>query len=278
MLSSAIIIFREVLEAALLVGILAAATRSVAGRSLWIAAGVATGLAGAALLAGFTDVIANLASGVGQELLNAGILLLAVFMLAWHNIWMSSHGKAMADSARNIGNSIREGRSELSALFLVVSAAVLREGAETVLFMYGVSISDGSNSQDMLLGSLLGLLAGLLTGYVLYRGLMRIPLHTLFKTTGLLILLMAGGMASQAAGMLTQANLITFMSTPLWDSSNLLSPSSAAGVVLHALTGYEAQPTGMQVIIYVLTILFIAAGMYLVSRPDKQTVPASKFD
>lgn len=272
MLSASIIIFREVLEAALLIGILAAATRSIAGRTLWIAGGVVAGLAGAAVLAGFTDVIASLASGVGQELLNAGILILAVFMLAWHNIWMSSHGKDMANSARNVGTSIREGRSELSALFVVVSMAVLREGAESVLFMYGIALSDGSDSQDMLLGGFLGLLAGLSVGYVLYRGLMRIPLHKLFKTTGLLILLMAGGMASQAAGMLTQADLISIMSTPLWDSSDLLSPASAAGVVLHALTGYEAQPTGLQVTAYLVTILLIAVGMHLASWQDRPTL------
>ena len=86
MFATAVIVFREVLEAALIIGILAAATRSVPGRSRWLLGGLVAGLAGSALVAASTDVISAMASGVGQELLNAGILGIAVLMLAWHNI------------------------------------------------------------------------------------------------------------------------------------------------------------------------------------------------
>lgn len=276
MLSSAIIIFREVLEAALLIGILAAATRSVPNRAYWLAAGVGMGLAGAAVLAGFTDTISTMASGVGQEILNAIILTVAVVMLAWHNIWMASHGKAMAQSARAVGNAIRDGRSELSALFIVVSLAVLREGAESVLFLYGVAISGEADNNAMLAGGFIGVLAGLFTGYIIYRGLLRVPLQLLFQGTAALILLMAGGMASQATAMLTQANLVTVLTNPLWDSSALISPTSVAGVILRALTGYEAQPSGIQVIVYLLTMTLIAAGMYLADGSRRQARTANQ--
>src|SRR4051812_41916079 len=103
MFATAIIVFREALEASMLIGIIAAATRSVPGRNRWLGAGILAGLAGAGVLALFTGRIADLASGIGQELFNAGILGVAVAMLAWHNIWMSSHGAALAREAKRTG-------------------------------------------------------------------------------------------------------------------------------------------------------------------------------
>ncbi len=84
MFGTAVIVFREMLEAALIVGIVAAATRDVPKRGRWIVAGVLCGLLGAAIVAGFTDRISQLASGVGQEIFNASVLGIAVLMLGWH--------------------------------------------------------------------------------------------------------------------------------------------------------------------------------------------------
>ena len=142
MFATAVIVFREVLEAALIIGIVAAATRSIPGRDRWLVAGVAAGLAGAGAVALGTESIARMASGMGQEMFNATILGLAVVMLAWHNLWMSSHGAALAANARNVGNAIRDGRRECSVLLVVVGLAVLREGSETVLFLYGIAASE----------------------------------------------------------------------------------------------------------------------------------------
>ena len=143
MLATAIIIFREVLEAALIIGILAAATRNISGSRRWLVAGVLVGLIGSGMVAASTDVIGQLANGIGQEIFNAIVLGIAVTMLAWHNIWMSSHGAALAANASALGRDISDGRSESSALFLIVGLAVLREGSESVLFLYGIAASDG---------------------------------------------------------------------------------------------------------------------------------------
>ncbi len=160
MLGSLVIVFREVLEAAILIGILAAATRAIPGRNRWLAGGVVAGLLGAGLVAVFMDVIGQMASGIGQELFNAGVLGIAVIMLAWHNIWMSSHGAALAADARSVGQSIRDGQRECSILLIVVGLAVLREGAETVLFLYGIAAAEGGKAGAMWLGSLSGLALG----------------------------------------------------------------------------------------------------------------------
>lgn len=271
MLATAVIVFREVLEAALIVGIVAAATRTIPGRNRWLAAGIAAGLAGASLVALGTDTIAGMASGMGQELFNASVLGIAVAMLAWHNLWMSSHGAALAANARGVGNSIRDGRSECSVLLVVVGLAVLREGSETVLFLYGIAASDGGASLSMLAGGIAGIVAGVVVGYLVYAGLLRIPLRWFFTATGVLVLFLAAGMASQAASFLVQADLLPSLASPLWDTSTIVPQGSVAGTLLHSLIGYDARPAGMQIVFYVTVLVAIAAGMLLAGKSGPHT-------
>ncbi len=269
MFAAAVIVFREVLEAAIVIGIIAAATRSVPARGRWLAAGLLAGLAGSALVAVFADAIGAMASGLGQELFNAGVLGIAVLMLAWHNIWMSSHGAALAAEARTVGGDIRDGRRSLSILLVVVGLAVLREGSETVLFLTGIAASEGSGSGPMLLGGLVGILAGAAVGYGLYAGLLRVPMRWFFGATGLLVLLLAAGMASQAALFLIQAALLPSLAAPLWDTSALLPVNSVLGMLLHSLVGYDPRPAGMQIVFYTLALAAIAGGMGLANRPRR---------
>lgn len=263
MLGTAIIIFREVLEAALIIGILAAATRTISGSRRWLVAGVLAGLAGSAMVAASTDAIGELADGIGQELFNAIVLGIAVLMLAWHNIWMSSHGKALAASASAMGKDIREGRIESSVLFLIVGLAVLREGSESVLFLYGIAASEESGQSGMLLGGLSGALAGVAVGYGIYAGLVRLPVRWFFSATSALVLLLAASMASQSAHYLIQADLLPSLASPLWDSSAVLPEHSALGMVLHTLIGYDSNPAGMQLVFYLAALVAIGLGMYL---------------
>jgi high-affinity iron transporter len=100
MLATLLIVFREVIEAGLIVGIVLAATKGVPSRGLWVGYGVVGGVAGAWLVAAFAGEIAPLFEGAGQELFNAGILLVAVVMLTWHNVWMASHGRTIAPETR----------------------------------------------------------------------------------------------------------------------------------------------------------------------------------
>lgn len=261
MFGTAIIVFREILEAAIIIGIVAAATREVPGRTRWLVAGLLAGLTGACVIAGFTEKISELASGMGQELFNAIVLGVAVLMLAWHNIWMASHGVELAAHASRVGTAIRDGRKECSILLLIVGLAVLREGSETVLFLYGIAASQGIGASTLMLGGLLGAAAGIAAGYALYAGLVRIPMRWFFTATGVLVLLLAAGMASQAAHFLIQADLLPSLASPLWDSSALLQENSVPGMLLHSLIGYESHPAGMQVLFYGITLILIGAGM-----------------
>jgi len=247
MLNAALIVFRETLEAALIIGIVAAATRQIARNGLWIALGVAIGLAGAVGVASLAGQIGQWAKGMGHELFNAAVLAIAVVMLAWHNIWMASHGRQLADDARKIGSSATSGELAISAVTVAVALTVLREGSETVLFFFGIFAGARASVADLVQGCLLGLLAGAIAGVLIYRGLMRIPVRHFFTVTAWLLLLVAAGMAAQLAQILIQADLIPAIVQPLWDTTAIVAPDSALGTFLHALVGYEAQPSATQV-------------------------------
>jgi len=275
MIATALIVFREVLEAALIVGIVSAATRGIPGRARWIAAGLAAGIAGSIAVAGGAELISHLAEGMGQELFNASILLLAVLMLGWHNIWMTSHGRELAANARRVGSDVRSGAKAMSVVLIVIGVAVLREGSETVLFLYGVAASGDTARTSMMLGGALGVAAGIAIGVLLFRGLLRIPLKWFFSVTSALVLLLAAGMSAQAARFLVQANMLPSLANPLWDTSAIVSNSSVAGKALTGLVGYDAQPAGMQIAAFVVVLAAIALGMALVRRRESAAPTAS---
>ena len=273
MFGPAIIVFRETLEAALLIGIVAAASRDLLGRGRWITAGIALGAFGAGMVALAAGRIAQLFEGMGQELFNAAILALAIAMLAWHQIWMSAHGKAMAADARQLANQVRDGKNALSAMFIVIALAVLREGAESVLFLYGL-LSGGDTTRGALLaGGFAGLLAGAALGYMLYAGMLRVPTRMFFGVISVLLILLTAGMASKMTQLLVQADVLPSLASPLWDTSALLPRDSALGVLMHALAGYESRPVGMQVVFYLITIALIVIGSAWARR---SAVPSGK--
>ena len=278
MLAIAIIVFREVLEAALVVGIVLAASQGVVGRGLWVGSGIAAGVLGAALVAACAGAIAAAVNGIGQELFNAAILFTAVAMLGWHNIWMNRHGRELAAAAAALGKAVLGRSRPLYALALVVGIAVLREGSEAVLFLYGIAIASGVGALSILGGGILGLAGGAAIGAVIYFGLLAIPLRRLFAVTSWLILLLAAGLASQAAAFLMQANLLPSLGNELWDTSSILSERSPLGVLLHVLIGYSAQPAGIQVVFYLGTLISIGTLMRVVGRvPLTASRPATSF-
>src|SRR5690242_3540661 len=233
MLPTALIVFREVLEAALVVGIVLAASQGVPRRGAWVGTGILGGIAGAALVAGFAEQIAAALAGIGQELFNAAVLFTAVAMLGWHNIWMGRHGRELAIDAGDVGKLVLSGARPLYALAVVVGLAVLREGSELVLFLYSIAAANRTTAADFAGGIALGMVGGVATGGALYLGLLRIPLRHLFSATSVMILLLAAGMAAQGAAFLEQADLLPALGNNLWNTSFLLADDSVLGRVLH---------------------------------------------
>lgn len=259
MLGSAVVVFRETLEAALIIAIVMGASRGVAARGRWIGAGVVLGIVGALVVAAFAGAISQAVQGRGQEVFNAAVLLVAVAMLAWHNVWMSSHARKHVEEMRHLGHDVSVGAKPMSAMLAVTALAVLREGAETVLFLYGLMATGGS--AGLALGGILGLIGGTAIGVLLYFGLLRVPLRHFFTVTGVIVLLLAAGLASSAAGFLVQAGLLPAIVNQVWDTSGILSVGSLAGRMLHVLVGYNDRPTGVELLFYVVTLVTIVALM-----------------
>jgi high-affinity iron transporter len=261
MLGALIIVFREVIEAGLIIGIVMAATRGVAGRGRWVTYGLIAGVLGAALVATFAGAISDAFQGSGQELFNAAVLSIAVCMLMWHNAWMARHGREIAAEMRQIGAAVSEGVKPLTALAVVVGLAVLREGSEVVLFLYGIAAS-GTSGMSLLVGGVLGVVAGAAFTALTYYGLLAIPTRYIFSVTSWLIALLAAGLAAQAVQFLNNGGVMVVLDHTVWNTSWLLSEGSLLGRLLHTLIGYTERPTELQLIVYIGTLV----AMWLLMR------------
>ncbi len=266
--ATAIIIFREILEIALIVGVLMAATRGVAGRLLLIAAGLVLGALGSAALAVSTDMISDMMDGVGQEVFNAGVMFTAVALLCWTALWMRKHGRELTQHLRQVGQEVTSGDKPLYALVFIVALTTLREGAEMVLFVQGQLMIGQASMAQIVSGCVTGAVLGLLAGAALYAGLLRAAQKHLLAVTGWMLILLAAGLAAQGVQFLIQADVISHFTQNLWDSSALLEEESAVGMVLQTLVGYTARPSAVELAVY-LTVLLGVGGVYYRSGSRK---------
>ena len=147
-----------------------------------------------------------------------------------------------------------EGTKPLTALAIVVGLAVLREGSEVVLFLYGI-MAQGTSGAALLVGGVLGIAAGAAFTALTYFGLLAIPNRHIFSVTSWLIALLAAGMAAQSVQFLNNAGLVVALDRTVWDTSWLLSEGSILGRLLHILIGYTERPTEMQLIVYVAILV-----------------------
>jgi len=275
MLGALIIVFREVIEAGLIIGIVMAATRGVLGRGRWVTYGVTAGVLGAALVALFAGAISQAFSGSGQEFFNAAVLSIAVAMLMWHNAWMARHGREIATEMRRVGHDVSEGIKPLTALAVVVGLAVLREGSEVVLFLYGIFAS-GTSGMALLVGGILGVIAGATFTALTYFGLLAIPTRYIFSVTSLLIALLAAGLAAQAVQFLNNGGVAVVLDKTVWDTSWLLSEDSIFGRLLHTLIGYTERPTELQLVVYIATLILMYLLMRIARIQPRQRLAAAE--
>jgi high-affinity iron transporter len=260
MLAAAVIVFREVLEAALIVSVILAATQGVKDRLKMISGGIIAGCIGSAVVALFTSQLSDAFSGIGQELFQAAVLFAVVGLLSWHIIWMQQHGRELVTEMKQVGAAVVAGTKPMIVLAVVIALAVLREGSEIVLFMQGMMSS--SSITDVAGGFVIGLGCGLIAGWLLYIGFLKLSLKHLFSTTNIVLMLIAAGMAARGASKLIQAGLIPSLHDNVWDMSAVLPESSLPGQFLSALIGYIEQPNAMQLIFYGMTVLTISLFLY----------------
>lgn len=274
MISTFIIVFREILEAALVIGVAAAAVKGWPRRGLWVALGATMGIAGAALVAGSIGALSRLAHGSGQELFAAAVLFAAGLLLAWHNIWMAEHGRELALKLKTLGSDVLRDKEPLWMLIGVTALAVMREGSEIALFLYGIA-AGGVGKGQLLLGGALGLAAGAAVGLILFTGLSRIPVARLFRVSAIIMLFIAAGMIARGAQVLVQADLLPPLVNRVWDSSNLISGEGLLGRSLGALIGYTPAPSLMQLLFWMASLLTIGLLM-LAKRSHRAVAPRER--
>ncbi|MBL4775299.1 MAG: FTR1 family protein [Mariprofundus sp.] len=270
MIASFIIVFREMLEMVLVVSVLMVATRDVPSSRQWIGLGILGGLIGAVFFGLFMEQMENSFDGEGEFIFNAVVLALASVLIAWTVLWMSSHGREMTQRMQGIGSSVKEGDLPHTALAIVAFAAVMREGSETAFFLFGAAQGIKFDGWDMLVGGSLGAAFALVVGWVIYVGLLRIPVKYLFGIAGWLLMLLAAGMASQATWNLVVIEWLPALVDPLWNSSAWLSSSSMMGELLAVLIGYDDEPSGMQVLVFVVALTCMAVLYYRAQKPKAE--------
>jgi high-affinity iron transporter len=265
MLQIAIVVFREILEISLIVGILTAATKEIHGRIKWILGGLGLGIIASVILALFTDRISESLDGMGQEFFNGLILIAAAVMISWTILWMQKHAKSMSAELKRLGNSVREGRKPLYVLLFVVFFSVLRESTEIVLFSYSYYIS-GTAVAHIILGLAIGIISGIAIGAALYFGLLKAFGKYFFSVTTWILVFFAAGIAAQGMGFWINAEIVPALGNPAFDSSNILSQQSVFGKFLHIFFGYIDQPAGSQLIAYFMTLAVLVMGLRVAKK------------
>lgn len=258
LLSALLIVFREVLEAGLVISVVVAACTGMKIKHL-VLAGIVAGVLFACILALFTNSIENMLSGMGQEVFNAALLVIAACMLAWQITWMSTRGRQIAEeNRREIQSILNKGKNTNFAIAVVVAIAVMREGSEVVLILYGQFASVAHSGISLVSGGVLGVIAGVLVSWALYRGFLLIPVKWIFRSSNIVLTLIAAGLASQGVSILASIDWVPMMGSQIWDTSRLLSDNSDLAPVARAIFGYTATPSGVQVLTWLIVVVAIS--------------------
>lgn len=245
------IVWRESVEAILVVSILYAwidARRDarIGARHLW--AGVGGGLLLAGVLAGAMLGLQSQLAGDALEVFQAAIVIVAAGLITQMVLWMRAHGRHMKRELE-AGLARASAAAGGASVALLAAIAVGREGAETVLFLYGLGLEQtGAELNRMLAGAGLGLVLAFATAWLIQRGARWLPSRTFFRATEIVLLLLAAALLVSGVERLISLEWLPPLVEPVWDSSALLSDGSTAGGIAAAFAGYRAQPSLMVLI------------------------------
>ena len=255
MLETLLITWREMLEAALVVGILltylSRSGHRAGFRYVWLGTGAAVLAAVASGLASGSAVA--LLDPETQELLQAGILFVAVGVLSWMVVWMHRNARGLrGDLHRQADEALATGR--LVGLATIAFVAVFREGVETVLFLWGVVVQRGVQGSviPLLAAGLGGAALAVGTAWLFFRGFAFLKLPTFFRVTGVLLLLVAAGLLTSGVNKLIGLGHLPPLVPQLWNSAWLIRDGSPLGALLSALIGYRSRPSLLEVLAFVV--------------------------
>jgi high-affinity iron transporter len=254
MFKIAIIIFRECLEIALLLGIILASTRHIKDSKLYVITGAMTGVVLASLFAFFIRTITVAYGTHGDELFDSCVILLTTVIISWTVVWMQGYTQKIKNNLGKLSEKITTGTASKMLLIAIVATTILREGAEIILLIYGIS-SVSLSASEYIIGLVIGSTSGFVVGVVIYSGLIKFAGKYIFRISTVLLILIAAGLASEAAGILTSSGIIEVYREALWDTSGIVDNGSVIGKLLRITIGYDSKPNGMQIIFYFSTII-----------------------
>lgn len=250
MLNAFIIVWRESLEAMLVIAVvLAWIARQPAParlrRGVWI--GAAGGLALAAALGAATFAARSQLQGEALEAFHAAIALVSAGLIVQMVAWMRRHGAQM----RRELEARADCNSGALGVGLVTALAVAREGAETMVFIYGLGLESQTPGVSMLFGAAAAGLAGaLVCARAIARGARRLNPRALLRASEVLLLVIAVAMLGHGIERLIGLDWLPALMDPVWDSSSLLDDGAGLGRALADLAGYRARPTGILLVAY----------------------------
>ena len=251
-----VVVLREGFEAALLLGIVYAYLAQIGrregrvfvtlGGALAVLASIAVGVAVSALSGPLTDV--------GPDVVTLVVVFAAVALLTWHGWWMGRHARALRGELQRRVDAASASQ-QLWMVGLIAFTGVFREGAETVLFLWGLltQVQDVSGA-TALAGGAAGLAAAAVLGWLVFQGGQRLSVQRFFVVTSLFILLLAAGLFSAGVGRLQGIGLLPG-GDAVWDTSWLLDDHGTVGGFLAGLIGYRARPSALELVAYALYLL-----------------------
>lgn len=262
---------REGLEAALILGVTFGVLRRVRRMELAPAAWLGVALASGASVAAAIALMAagRRLEGTAEALFEGITMLLAAGVLTWMIFWMARQGRQLQQGLEH-EVEMAALRRQAGAVFGIAFFAVLREGIETALFLSAAAFQD--NQAAVVAGGLAGIASAAILGWGLYRATIRLSLRQFFRVTGVLLILFAAGLAAHGVHELVEAGWLPGLVEPIYSTEALLSESSAAGVLLKTLFGYNSEPNLLEAIAYVL--YFAAVGSALRFQRNGASAPA----
>lgn len=264
------IVWRESVEALLIVGIIATWLRShpeaAAGRKyLWagIVSGVLAALGLGAALLGLSEYF----EGDQQEYFKLAMVSIAAVLIVQMVFWMRQHGRTLKKDMEN-GLAAHASQTNWWGMLILVAVAIAREGSETVVFLYGFGFAQqGAHRISFVLSAALGFALAFATFWLLQLGSRVFSWRVFFKFTEALLLLLAGSMVVSAVEMLVALGWLPALIDPLWNSAALLDDTTTAGGLVASLTGYRAHPALVMPMAFVLYWIAVWWGLKKVSAP-----------
>jgi high-affinity iron transporter len=268
-----VVTLREAFEAALLLGIVYSYLDRVGARAQyhWVTLGGVLGLVASVAAGLAVSFLSGPLLDLGPDLIAAAVIFFAVGLLTWHSWWMRQHARSISgDVQRRIDEARASQR--LWIVGLVAFTGVFREGAETVLFLWGLLSQASVSGLSGAVGAVLGIATAAVLGWGIFRGGRHVSLPAFFGVTSALLLLVSGGLLGTAIGRLQTLGVLPATGVA-WDTSWLLDEQGPLGGFLAGLLGYRAQPSTLEVAAYCAYI--VVAGWLLFGRRRMPSTPSA---